>query len=104
MMNAQTIGERIRNLRLERGEPLRVVAAGLEVDSSLLNKFEHGERLPTDHQLTKLAEYFGISWEELAAQSIAERIVGSYALDQTTLKGLKIAEERIRYHLDGDNG
>ena len=103
-MSTQTIGQKIRNLRLQRGEPLRVVAAALEIDSSLLSKFEHGERLPTDQQLTKLAEYFGISWEELVAQSIAERIVSSYALNQTTLQGLKIAEERIRYHLEGDNG
>jgi transcriptional regulator with XRE-family HTH domain len=102
-MSTQTIGERIRSLRLQRGQPLRVVAAALDVDSSLLNKIEHGERLPTNQQLMKLAEYFEISWEELAAQTIAERIVSNYAPNQTTLQGLKIAEERIRYHLEGNN-
>lgn len=100
----QPLGETIHTLRMQRGEPLRVVAAALDVDSSLLSKIEHGERLPTEQQLAKLAQYFKIPLDELTAQTIAERIVSSYASNTTTLQALKIAEERINSYLADQNG
>lgn len=99
----QTLGKTLRILRKERSEPLRVVAAAIEVDSSLLSKIENGERLPTNEQLVKLANYFNISLNELTAQTIAEKIITSYASNTTTLQALKIAEERINYHLGNKN-
>lgn len=99
MDTKHSLGTRLRNLRQERGEPLRVVAAAIEVDSSLLSKIEHGERLPTEQQLEKLAKYFDVLLEELTAQAIAEKIVTSYASNPTTLQALKIAEARINTYL-----
>lgn len=95
----QTVGEIIRTLRKQRGEPLRVVAAAIEIDSSLLSKIEHGERLPTEQQLSNLAKYFNISLEKLKAQAIADKIVTSYDYNPTTLRALKIAERRITSYL-----
>jgi transcriptional regulator with XRE-family HTH domain len=43
MKPQQSLGKKLRDLRQERDEPLRVVAAAIEVDSSLLSKIEHGE-------------------------------------------------------------
>lgn len=97
------LGKRLRDLRKERGQPLRVIAAAIDVDSSLLSKIEHGERLPTEQQLEKLAQHFGISLEELTAQVIAERIVTTYASNTITLQALKIAEAQINYHLENRN-
>ncbi len=103
-MKAQkSLGKRLRDLRQERNEPLRVVAAAVEIDSSLLSKIEHSERLPTDQQLEKFAKYFEISLEELTAQAIAEKIVTSYASNTTTLQALKIAESRIIAYLVDKN-
>ena len=99
----QSLGTIIHTLRKKRGDPLRVVAAAIEVDSSLMSKIEHGERLPTEQQLEKLAKYFDIPLNELTAQLIAEKIVSSYTPDAITLEALKIAEERIKYHLGGRN-
>jgi len=99
METKQSLGKRLRELRQERCEPLRVVAAAIEVDSSLLSKIEHGDRLPTEQQLEKLAKHFNISLEELIAQAIAEKIVMSYASDMITLQALKIAEVRINAYL-----
>lgn len=103
-MNSQeSLGKKLRDLRKERNEPLRVVAAAVEIDSSLLSKIEHGERFPTEQQLEKFAEYFEISLEELTAQAIAEKIVSSYATNTTTLQALKIAESRINSYLVDNN-
>lgn len=99
----QSLGKKLRDLRHERDEPLRVVAAAIEVDSSLLSKIEHGERLPTDQQLEKLAKHFNILLEELTALAIAEKIVTSYASNTTTLQALKIAEARINSYLGDRN-
>ncbi|MEW5985360.1 MAG: helix-turn-helix transcriptional regulator [Chloroflexota bacterium] len=103
MQAKKPLGKRLRDLRKERGQPLRVVAAAIDVDSSLLSKIEHGERLPTEQQLEKLAQHFGISLEELTSQAIAEKIITSYASNTTTLQALKIAEAQINYYLENRN-
>jgi transcriptional regulator with XRE-family HTH domain len=102
MENEQTLGDKLRDLRQARNEPLRVIAAAIEVDSSLLSKIEHGDRLPTEQQLARLASYFDIPLEELAAHAIAEKIVMSYTSNRTTLQALKIAEARINSYLGSD--
>ncbi|HEY85953.1 MAG TPA: helix-turn-helix transcriptional regulator [Chloroflexi bacterium] len=103
MKTQKSLGKKLRDLRQERNEPLRVVAAAIEIDSSLLSKIEHSERLPTDPQLEKFAKYFEISLEELTAQTIAEKIVTNYASNTTTLQALKIAESRINAYLMNKN-
>ncbi len=103
MENQQSLGERLRDLRRARNEPLRIVAAAIEVDSSLLSKIEHGDRLPTDQQLQKLAWYFDIPLEELVAHAIAEKIVMSYTSNPATLQALRIAEARINAYLGNDH-
>ena len=90
-----TFGETIRALRSERGEPLRVIAAAIEVDSTLLSKIERGERLPTPAQIDKLAEYFGVPLDELTAQAIADKIVLEYGYQSATLQAVKIVKERM---------
>lgn len=103
MENRQPLGDKLRDLRQARHEPLRVVAAAIEVDSSLLSKIEHGDRLPTEQQLQRLARYFAVPLEELAAYAIAEKIVTSYTSNRTTLQALKIAEARINAYLGDDH-
>ncbi|MBN1995639.1 MAG: helix-turn-helix transcriptional regulator [Anaerolineae bacterium] len=104
MESNKSLGKTIRALRQQRGEPLRIVAAAIEVDSSLLSKIEHGERLPTEQQLEKIATYFEIPLEGLTARAIAEKIVTSYASNITTLQALKIAEARINSYLENADG
>jgi len=102
METQESLGERLRNLRQARNEPLRVVAAAIEVDSSLLSKIEHNDRLPTDLQLQRLASYYDIPLEELTAYAIAEKIVMSYTSNPATLRALRIAEARINAYLGND--
>lgn len=90
----QTFGEMIREWRKQRGEPLRVVAAAIEIDSTLLSKLERGERLPTTAQVAKFSDYFEIPLEELTAQVIAEKIVAEYGPHTATLQAVDIVKER----------
>ncbi len=95
-----TFGETIRALRKQRGEPLRVVAAAIEIDSTLLSKIERGERFPTDAQVVKFARYFNIPLDELAAQVIADKIVSEYGYQPTTLQAVRIVRERVAPYLE----
>lgn len=99
----QTFGDTIRVWRKQRGEPLRVVAAAVEIDSTLLSKIERGERLPTETQLVKFAEYFDVPLAELAARVIADRIVTEYGHQEgATLQALELVRERIASYQVGD--
>jgi len=69
------LGDLLRRLRTERGEPLRVVAAAVGIDSTLLSRIERGERLPTAPQLQALAAHFDYPAEELEAIWDAARLV-----------------------------
>lgn len=91
----KAFGKTIRELRKQRDEPLRVVAAAIEVDSTLLSKIERGERFPTEKQIADLATYFGLSVDELTAQAIADRIVSEYGYQPAILQAVKIVRERI---------
>lgn len=95
MAEYQTFGDRIRALRIQRQEPLRIVAAAVSIDSTLLSKIERGERFPTNAQLSRFAEYFGTSPDGLHAQVIAERIIADYGHTAATLRAIKIVKEQM---------
>jgi transcriptional regulator with XRE-family HTH domain len=90
-----SFGETIRALRQEKSLPLRVVAAAIEIDSTLLSRFELGDRFPTDDQIRRFADYFQRAPDELAAQVIADRIIAAYGPEQVTARAAEIVRELI---------
>ena len=74
---------------------MRVVAAAIEIDSTLLSKIERGQRFPTETQVARLAEYLGVPPDQLAAYVIADRIVSEYGRQPATLQAAKMFQERI---------
>jgi transcriptional regulator with XRE-family HTH domain len=58
-------GEKLRNLRQERGVTLKVMAAALNVSPAYLSALEHGKRgRPSWHLLQGVLAYFNIIWDE----------------------------------------
>lgn len=58
-------GERVRELRRQRGSQLKDLAAHLGVSSAYLSALERGERgRPTWTLLQGVIQYFGIIWDE----------------------------------------
>lgn len=90
-----SFGETIRNLRLQQNVPLRVVAAAVEIDSTLLSRIELGERFPTPEQLARFADYFQLPQEELSAQVIADRIIATYGSEEVTARAVDMVKERL---------
>lgn len=94
MKDKSSFGEFIRKLRLGREEPLRVVAAGVGIDSTLLSKLEHGDRFPTEIQISKFAKFFKIPEEELKGRVIADKVTSEYDDNDATLHAAHILRER----------
>ena len=94
MEDKSSFGEFIRKLRQNREEPLRVVAAGVEIDSTLLSKLEHGDRFPTEVQISKFAKYFKLPEEELKGRVIADKVASEYDDNAAFLYAANILKER----------
>lgn len=74
-------GEWLRDLRDVKSVPIRVVAANVDLDSTLVSKFECGDRIPTDAQGVALADYFKVPRNEMHKQLVAARILRNHGSD-----------------------
>lgn len=89
-----SFGEFIRKMRQDRKDPLRVIAAGVGIDSTHLSKLEHGDRFPTDAQISKFAKFFKVPEGELKGRVIADRVTSEYGDEDAALHAAHILKER----------
>ena len=94
----ETIGEMIRRLRVQKGEPLRVLAAHLQIDQAVMSKIENGKRKISKEQVEKLAKYFGADKKEMLVAWMSDRIISEIGYDDLAKEALKVAEEKAKYH------
>jgi transcriptional regulator with XRE-family HTH domain len=58
-------GQKLRNLRAERGISLQQMAQALSVSSAYLSALEHGNRgKPSWHLLQRIIAYFNVIWDD----------------------------------------
>ncbi len=95
----QEIGSLIRKLRMERGYPLRKVAAYLDIDQAILSKIERGLRKIKKEQVIKLAEFFNYDEKELLLAYLSDRIIFEIGEDELAREALKVAEEKLAYEV-----
>ncbi len=93
----ESIGELIRRLRENKGEPLRKVAAYLDVDQAVLSKIERGKRKANREQVVKLSKYFGEDEKKMLIVYLSDRILYEVQDENYAKEALKVAEERIEY-------
>jgi len=91
------IGDLIRRLRLERGYPLRKVAAYLDIDQAILSKMERGLRKISKEQVIKLAKFFNYDEKELLLVYLSDRIILEIGEDELAREALQVAEEKLEY-------
>ena len=61
-------GQKVRELRAERGISLKTMAADLEISAAYLSALEHGHRgLPSAALVIQICEYFGLIWDDFEA-------------------------------------
>lgn len=93
----ESLGSIIRRMREEKGEPLRVLAAYLQIDQAIMSKIERGQRKPTKEQVVKLAKFFGTDEREMLIAWLSDRIVYAIKDDSLAKEALKMAEEKVAY-------
>lgn len=92
-----TFGERIRKLREEQELPQRKVAAILDIDTSLLAKYERNERHPSKELITKIAELYKIDYSELVNEVLSDKIAYQILEEEADTKILRVAETKVEY-------
>jgi len=100
----KSIGHIIKQIRTDKQLSLKALAQELNIDLSLLSRFEHDERIPTEEQMLKLCQYFPehdylikVTWLSSKLMSHIQAPYESLALD-----ALQLAEEHIKYNLKKD--
>ena len=63
------IGENIRRLRKQRGIKQAVLALELKTGRQTISAYERGITLPDAFALIKIADYFGVSLDELTGRT-----------------------------------
>lgn len=64
-MNAEVIGEKIKNLREKNNISRENFANAVEISQSALSMYENGQRIPRDEVRLRIARFFNTSIEEL---------------------------------------
>ena len=92
-----TFGERIRQLREEQNLPQRQIAALLDIDASLLAKYERNERQPSKELITKIAEIYKVESAELLEEALTDKIALQILNEDVDSKILRVAEYKVNY-------
>jgi transcriptional regulator with XRE-family HTH domain len=93
----QSFGEWLRQMRDEKGVPLRIVAAAADMDQAHLSKVELGHRVPTEKQAAALARYFGVDSREVEARRIAEKFHQDFADNPAAGKAVQMLNDGSFY-------
>ncbi len=64
-MRENTLGERLKRLRIQKGVTQKNFADALNVSPSAVSKWENGQNVPDMEMLLAIARYYGKSLEEL---------------------------------------
>lgn len=100
----KTLGETLKSAREEKEMILRKVAAEVDIDQSLISKFEKNERKPTKEQIVRLANFYNLPEDELIICWYSEKIAAELKYTESTSQILKVAEEKINYYKAQENG
>jgi len=92
-----TFGEKIRQLREELKLPQRKVAALLDIDTSLLAKYERNERQPSKEMIKKIANIFKVDCAELISEAFSDKLAFQILEQEADSKILRIAENKVEY-------
>ena len=94
----QTLADYLRTLRQEKNTPLRKAASGIDIDQSSLSKIERGDRLPTEDQLVKIADYYSLDLKELRLRYKSDKVMYEVLSEDQAETILKVAEEKLYYY------
>lgn len=88
-------GERIKQLREEKGLLQRQLAASLEMDTPMFSKIERGERKAKREQVLVLAKLLEVQTDELLTLWLASQIYNLVSNEKMAIHAIRIVEENL---------
>ena len=92
----KTFANKIKELRVQKELLLRQVAAAIEVDTSMVSKFENGERFPTREQIEKLATFFNGSEEDFLVDALSDKLVYDFIEEPLSIRILSKTIKKLK--------
>ncbi|MEW2921861.1 helix-turn-helix transcriptional regulator [Muricauda sp. ANG21] len=93
----ETFASKLKTLRLKQELLLRQVAAAVDVDTSMVSKFENGERFPTREQIEKLATFFKVPEDDFLIEAYSDKLTYDFNEEPLALEILKQTVKKIEF-------
>ncbi|MBT0607174.1 helix-turn-helix domain-containing protein [Aequorivita echinoideorum] len=100
----KSLGEKLKDYRKSKGLILRKAAALLDIDQSLISKFEKNERKPTEEQIQRMADFYKIPLNELMIDWLSEKLAENLAPYDVSSQVFQFAEEKMNFYKTQANG
>ena len=88
-----TVGEKIKQIRKDKGLQQKAVASEVGLDQSNYNKVENGRREPSVEVLQKLAVIFGVTVDELLNADDKKQPTPVTVEDKTVSEKIRLVEQ-----------
>ena len=90
------LGQKIKELRLEKWVLQRQLASLLEIDTPMFSKIERGNRRAKRTQVVQIANYFNVDEKELLTLWVADKVLDAVK-NEEELKSdaIKVAQSSI---------
>ena len=83
------LGQKLRGFRVGLNYTLHEMAILLDIDSTLINKFENGSRIPSKERLLKYANQLSIDVEYLISLQKTQIIINKLGINNTTIMAIR---------------
>ena len=87
----------IKAARLQKGLRIREIAQKLNIDSSLVSKFESGVRTPTREQVIKIAHLLDLDAHDLLVDWLSGQVISQIGYGNFALEVLSVAEDKVKF-------
>ncbi|MEQ8880140.1 MAG: Fic family protein [Cyclobacteriaceae bacterium] len=87
----------IKDRRVSKGLKLRELSSITKIDQTLLSRFEHGDRLPTEDQLIELMSALKLDFKRTRVEWMASKVLKVVGYDEVSVEALQLAESRVEY-------
>ncbi|MBL0065778.1 MAG: helix-turn-helix transcriptional regulator [Bacteroidetes bacterium] len=89
-------GERIKELREQKGLLQKHVANKLDIDTPMLSKIERGERPAKKEHVPVLAKLFDANEDELLSLWLAGKVYRIVKNEKIAMQAMQVAQEEIK--------
>lgn len=96
----QTFGERIRELRKDRGLTLIQLAADLSMDSANLSKIETGKREFDGKRIPDLCKIFNLKQKDIQQEFLSEKFAKKVYEAKLDSSIFLLAERKVKFFIE----